>query len=68
MTNIAFLIFIAVAAVASVQAEDLKDSRRDVLGFCNQFVINNPDPEMHFSYDDCNFYDRDDASPTLHRR
>jgi hypothetical protein len=68
MTKFAFLIFIAAAAVATAQAEDLKDSRQDVLDFCNQFVICDPDPEMHFGYRDCNFYDRDDASPALHRR
>ena len=68
MTKLIFLIFIGAAAAPCVRAEDLKDSHRDLMDFCHQFVINEPDSAVHFGHHDCNFYDRDDPWAELFRR
>jgi hypothetical protein len=62
MTKLIFLILLSVAAARSVQAGDTKDSLRDVMDVCNQFVINDPDPGMRLDYHNCDIYDDRDAA------
>jgi hypothetical protein len=62
MTKLIFFILLTAAAVPSIQAGDTKDSRRDVMDFCNQFVINDPDPRIRLDYhNDCDIQDDRDA-------
>jgi hypothetical protein len=58
-----FGVVITIAAAApSVQAGDTKDSLRDVMDICNQFVINDPDPGIRLDYHNgCDIYDDRDA-------
>jgi hypothetical protein len=44
MTKLILFILLGATASPSVQAGDVKDSRQDVMDFCNQFVIRDPDP------------------------
>jgi hypothetical protein len=65
MTRLALFMLLSATAAPSVHAGDAKDSVRDAADFCNQFVINDPDPgirfDTHFDYHhDCTVYDRDD--------
>jgi hypothetical protein len=64
MTKIILFMLLSATAAPSVHAGDMKDSVRDAAEFCNQFVINDPDPgirfDTHFDYHhDCTVYDRD---------
>jgi hypothetical protein len=53
-------LFILLSATA-VQAGDTKDSLRDVMDFCNQFVIRDPDRGIHLDHHlDCHIHDRSD--------
>jgi hypothetical protein len=62
MTKLIFFILLSIAAARSVQAGDTKDSLRDVMDVCNQFVINDPDRGMRLDYhNDCDIYDDRDA-------
>jgi hypothetical protein len=61
MTRLVFFILLGATAAPAVQAGDSRDSRRDAMDFCNQFVINDPDPGFRFDYHhDCTAFDRDD--------
>jgi hypothetical protein len=64
MTKLALFMFLGAAVAPSVQAGDTRDARRDVLDFCNQFVINEPDQSMRFGFShDCILYDPDIHAP-----
>ena len=56
------VLFILLSATATpAQARDTRNSLRDIMDFCNQFVINDPDPGFRFDYNhDCTAFDRDD--------
>jgi hypothetical protein len=56
-----FFSLLSATAAPSVQAGDTKDSLRDVMDFCNQFVINDPNHGIRLDYRrDCDIYGRDD--------
>jgi hypothetical protein len=58
MTKLVFFMLLSVSSAPSVQAGGAKDQRQDVADFCNQFIINDPDPAVRFDYyRDCYFYD-----------
>jgi hypothetical protein len=59
MTKLALFMFLGAAAAPSVHAGDTRDARRDVLDFCNQFVINEPDQTRFGLSRDCILYDPD---------
>jgi hypothetical protein len=44
MRKLVIVLLLGVSAASSVQAGDRKNSLRDALEFCNQFVITHPDP------------------------
>jgi hypothetical protein len=61
MTKQVLLIFLIGATATSVLAADWKDSRRDALDFCRQFVIRDPDPEIRLGhFRDCVLQDQGD--------
>ena len=61
MTKLILFILLSLTAVPSVKAGDAKDSRQDVMDFCNQFVITDPDPGIRLDHHlDCYVGDRDD--------
>jgi hypothetical protein len=54
MTKLVFFMLLSAAAAPSVRAGDTKDSLRDVMDICNQFIINDPDPGARLDYhNDC---------------
>ena len=58
MTKVLFFMLLSAAAAPSVRAGDTKDSLRDVMDICNQFIINDPDPGIRLDYrNDCDIYD-----------
>jgi hypothetical protein len=48
MTKLILFILLGATTSPSLQAGDVKDSRQDVMDFCNQFVIRDPDPDSGF--------------------
>jgi hypothetical protein len=48
MTKLIFFILLRATTSPSVKAGDVKDSRWDMMDFCNQFVIRDPDPDSGF--------------------
>jgi hypothetical protein len=61
MTKLILLILLSATPSPSVQAGDVKDSRQDVMDFCNQFVIRDPDPGFRLGHNrDCHVDDWDD--------
>ncbi len=61
MTKLILFIVLSATAAHSVRAGDVRDSRQDVMDFCNQFVIRDPDPGIRLGYGhDCLINDRDD--------
>jgi hypothetical protein len=61
MTKLVLFILLSATAVPCVQAGDARDSLQDVMDFCNQFVIRDPDPNIRLDYHhDCHINDRDD--------
>jgi hypothetical protein len=63
MTKVVFFMLLGAAAAPSVRAGDTKDSLRDVMDICNQFIINDPDPGFRPHYhNDCHIYDDSDAA------
>jgi hypothetical protein len=64
MTKVVFFILLSAAAAPSVRAGDTKDSLRDVMDICNQFIINDPDSGIRLDYhNNCVIYgDRDAAT------
>jgi hypothetical protein len=65
MTKLVFLLLLSASAPTPVQAGDTRDSLRDVMDFCNQFVIKDPDPYLERGvrlgfHRDCFINDRDD--------
>jgi hypothetical protein len=61
MTKLVLLIVLSATVAPSVRAGDARDSLRDVMDFCNQFVIRDPDPGIRLGYHhDCHINDRDD--------
>ena len=64
MTKVVFFMLLSAAAALSVRAGDTKDSLRDVMDICNQFIINDPDRGTRLDYrNDCDIYD--DGMPPL---
>ena len=61
MIKLVLLILLSATAAPSVHAGDAKDSQQDVMDFCNQFVIRDPDrgPRLDYHHD-CHINDRDD--------
>jgi hypothetical protein len=58
MTKVVFFMLLGAAAAPSVRAGDTKDSLRNVMDICNQFIINDPDPGFRLHYhNDCHIYD-----------
>jgi hypothetical protein len=54
MTKVVFFMLLSAAAAPSVRAGDTKDSLRDVMDICNQFIFNDPDPGIRLDYhNDC---------------
>jgi hypothetical protein len=69
MTKLALFMFLGATAAPSVHAGDTRDARRDVFDFCNQFVINEPDPQFRFGFaHDCILYDPDNHPPEWRTR
>jgi hypothetical protein len=63
MTKVVFFMLLSAAVAPSVRAGDTKDSLRDVMDICNQFIINDPDPGIRLDYhNDCDIYDDRDAA------
>jgi hypothetical protein len=63
MTKVVLFMLLGAAAVPSVRAGDTKDSLRDVMDICHQFIINDPDPGIRLDYhNDCDVYDDRDAA------
>jgi hypothetical protein len=65
MTKLVLFFLLGTAAAPPAQAVDAKDSLRDVMDYCNQFVINDPDPYVErivrpTYHHDCFVYDRED--------
>jgi hypothetical protein len=60
------VLFILLSATATpAQARDTRNSLRDIMDFCNQFVIKDPDPYLERGirldhHHDCYINDRDD--------
>jgi hypothetical protein len=55
-----FILCILLSATTA-QAGDAKDSHRDAMEFCNQFVILDPGPGIRLGYRlDCHMDDQDD--------
>jgi hypothetical protein len=55
-----FILCILLSAT-TVQAGDTKDSHRDAMEFCKQFVILDPDPGIRLGYRlDCHLDEQDD--------
>jgi hypothetical protein len=50
MTKLILFILLGATTSPSVQAGDVKDSRQDVMDFCNQFVIRDPDPGFRLGH------------------
>jgi hypothetical protein len=66
MTKLIFLLLLSATVPTPAQAGDTRDSLRDVMDFCNQFVIRDPDPYLErgvrLDYrHDCHINDRDDS-------
>jgi hypothetical protein len=59
MTRLVLLMFLSTTAAPAVRAGDTRDSRRDVVDVCNQFVIEDPAPGIGVDYghNDCFLYD-----------
>jgi len=59
MTRLVLLMFLGTTAAPAVQAGDTRDSRRDIVDICNQFVIEDPAPGIRVDYghNDCFLYD-----------
>jgi hypothetical protein len=57
MIKLALFVVLSATAAHSVQAGDTKDSLRDIMDFCNQFVIRDPDAGIRLDYHhyDCFF-------------
>ena len=69
MTKLALFMFLGAAAAPMVRAGDARDARRDVFDICNQFVINEPDQSLRFSFSrDCILYDPDIQTPEWRSR
>jgi hypothetical protein len=61
MTKLVLFILLSATAATSVRAGDARDSLQDVMDFCNQFVIRDPDRGIRLGYHhDCHINDRDD--------
>ena len=61
MTKLVFFILFSATAAPSVRAGDARDALRDMMDFCDQFVIRDPDHGIRLGYrHDCVIYDRDD--------
>jgi hypothetical protein len=61
MTKLVLFILLNATAAPCVQAGDARDSQRDVMEFCNQFVIRDPGPGIRLDHHlDCHIDDRDD--------
>jgi hypothetical protein len=61
MTKLVLFILLSATAAPCVQAGDARDSQQDVMEFCNQFVIRDPDPGIRLDHHlDCYLNDRDD--------
>jgi hypothetical protein len=68
MTKLVLFILLSATAAPSVQAGDAKDSQQDVMEFCNQFVIRDPDPGIRLDHHlDCHMDDRDNNRCALWR-
>jgi hypothetical protein len=63
MIKLALFVVLSTTAAHSVQAGDTKDSLQDIMDFCNQFVIRDPDSGIRLDYHhyDCFFHDGADA-------
>ncbi len=46
MTKLILLLFVSATATPPLQAADWKDSRQDILNYCRQFIIRDPDPQI----------------------
>jgi len=61
MTKLILFILLSATTAPSVHAGDARDSRRDAMDFCNQFVIRDPDPGIRLgNHLDCHMDDWDD--------
>ena len=65
MTKLVLFLLLSTTAPTPAQAGDTRDSLRDVMDFCNQFVIKDPDPYLErgvrLEYrHDCYINDRED--------
>jgi hypothetical protein len=65
MTKLVLFLLLSAAAPIPAQAGDTRDSLRDVMEFCSQFVIKDPDPYLErgvrLEYrHDCYINDRED--------
>ena len=65
MGKLVLVLLLGTTAAPPARAVDVKDSLRDVMDFCNQFVINDPDSYAERTirlghHQDCFFDDRED--------
>ena len=60
MKKLLLFMLLSVSAATSTQAGDSKNSLRDALEFCNQFIITDPNPALRLDYHrDCCINGRD---------